>query len=67
MCIRDRDFITEDVVKSFCVLGTPGEHISKLRDLEKAGTTQFNIYLDSGNEEKIIADYGTDIIPAFVR
>jgi|TARA_B110000003_G_C16615740_1_gene521221 probable F420-dependent oxidoreductase len=61
------DFITEDVVKSFCVLGTPEEHISKLRDLEKAGTTQFNIYLDSGNEEKIIADYGTDIIPAFVR
>ncbi|MCK5501705.1 MAG: TIGR03842 family LLM class F420-dependent oxidoreductase, partial [Tritonibacter mobilis] len=59
------DFITEDIVKSFCVLGTPDEHIAKLRDLEAAGTTQFNIYLDSGDEEKIIADYGEKIIPGF--
>ncbi|MEY8800126.1 TIGR03842 family LLM class F420-dependent oxidoreductase [Leisingera sp. XS_AS12] len=59
------DFITEDIVKSFCVLGTPDEHIAKIRDLADAGTTQFNIYLDSGDEEKIIADYGEKIIPAF--
>jgi alkanesulfonate monooxygenase SsuD/methylene tetrahydromethanopterin reductase-like flavin-dependent oxidoreductase (luciferase family) len=49
------DFITEDVVESFCVLGSPEAHIQKLRELETAGATQFNIYLDSGNEEKIIA------------
>lgn len=59
------DFITEDIVKSFCVLGTPDEHIAKIHDLADAGTTQFNIYLDSGDEEKIIADYGEKIIPAF--
>lgn len=59
------DFITEDIVKSFCVLGTPDEHIAKIRDLADAGTTQFNIYLDSGDEEKIIADYGEKVIPAF--
>jgi probable F420-dependent oxidoreductase len=59
------DFITEDIVKSFCVLGTPEEHITKIRELEAAGTTQFNIYLDSGDEEKIIADYAETVIPAF--
>jgi probable F420-dependent oxidoreductase len=59
------DFITEDIIKSFCVLGTPEEHITKIRELEEAGTTQFNIYLDSGDEEKIIADYGDTVIPAF--
>jgi alkanesulfonate monooxygenase SsuD/methylene tetrahydromethanopterin reductase-like flavin-dependent oxidoreductase (luciferase family) len=59
------DFITEDIVKSFAVLGDPDVHIAKLRDLEAAGVTQFNIYLDSGHEEKIIADYGEQIIPAF--
>jgi hypothetical protein len=32
--------------------------------LQTAGITQFNIYLDNGNEEKIIADYGNTIIPA---
>lgn len=59
------DFITPDVVESFCVLGTPDEHISKLKELEKAGVTQFNIYLDSGQEEEIIANYGREVIPAF--
>ena len=58
------DFITPEVVKSFCVLGSPQDHIEKLQALEAAGTTQFNIYLDSGAEEKIIADYGETIIPA---
>lgn len=59
------DFITPDVVESFCVLGTPDEHIAKLKELEKAGVTQFNIYLDSGQEEEIIANYGREVIPAF--
>ncbi len=59
------DFITDDVIDSFCVLGEADEHISKLNELKDAGVTQFNIYLDSGNEEKIIADYGEKIIPAF--
>jgi probable F420-dependent oxidoreductase len=59
------EFITEDIIKSFCVLGTPDQHIEKLKELEKAGTTQFNIYLDSGDEEKTIADYGEIVIPAF--
>ena len=60
------DFITPDIVKSFCVLGSPAEHIAKLKELEAAGTTQFNIYLDNGNEEEIIAKYAESIIPGFV-
>jgi probable F420-dependent oxidoreductase len=59
------DFITDDIVKSFAVLGDPEHHIAKLRELKAAGITQFNIYLDSGHEEKIIADYAERIIPAF--
>jgi len=59
------DFITEDVIKSFCVLGDPDAHMDKLKELESAGVTQFNIYLDNGDEEKIIADYGKYIIPNF--
>ena len=59
------DFITDDVVESFCVLGEPEDHIKKLHELEAAGVTQFNIYLDSGDEEEIIANYGRHVIPAF--
>lgn len=58
------DFITPEVVDSFCVLGSPDRHIAKLRALEAAGVTQFNIYLDNGDEENIIATYGTRVIPA---
>lgn len=59
------DFITDDVVESFCVLGEPEDHIAKIRTLEAAGVTQFNIYLDSGEEEEIISRYGREVIPAF--
>ena len=59
------DFITDDIVTSFCVLGSVADHIAKIKDLETAGITQFNIYLDSGDEEKIIANYGRHIIPEF--
>ena len=59
------EFITDDIIKSFCVLGTPEQHIEKLKELERVGTTQFNIYLDSGDEEKTIADYAEIVIPAF--
>ncbi len=58
------DFITDDIIDAFAVLGTPDDHIAKLKTLEKAGVTQFNIYLDNGDEENIIAEYGKTIIPA---
>lgn len=61
------DFISEDIVKSFCVLGEVEDHIAKIKNLEEAGTTQFNIYLDNGDEENIIAQYGNHIIPEFKK
>ncbi len=61
------DFITDDIVESFCVLGPVEQQIKKIEDLKEAGVTQFNVYLDSGDEEKIIADYVNDIIPHFKK
>jgi len=58
------DFITDDIVAGFSVLGSPEDHIAKLRELEAAGVTQFNIYLDNGREETIIANYAERVIPA---
>ncbi len=58
------DFITPEIVESFCVLGSPEDHITKLKALEAAGATQFNIYLDNGDEENIIARYAEEVIPA---
>ena len=59
------DFITDEIIDSFSVLGEPDAHIAKIKELEAVGNTQFNIYLDSGEEENIIAHYADKIIPAF--
>jgi alkanesulfonate monooxygenase SsuD/methylene tetrahydromethanopterin reductase-like flavin-dependent oxidoreductase (luciferase family) len=58
------DFITDDIIDGFAVLGSVDDHIAKLQELESVGVTQFNIYLDNGDEENIIARYGDTIIPA---
>lgn len=57
------DFITPEIVESFCVLGAVEQHIEKLKTLKHVGVTQFNIYIDNGDEERIIAEYGDYIIP----
>ncbi len=58
------DFITDDIIDAFAVLGTADDHVAKLKTLETAGITQFNIYLDNGDEENIIEEYGRTVIPA---
>ncbi|MBD1558578.1 TIGR03842 family LLM class F420-dependent oxidoreductase [Vibrio sp. S9_S30] len=61
------EFITPEVVESFCVLGDIEDHIEKMKELEASGTTQFNIYLDNGDEESIVEQYGKHIIPKFSK
>jgi probable F420-dependent oxidoreductase len=58
-------FITEDIIDSFGLLGPAEAHVAKLKDLEAAGVTQFNIYLMCGEEERQIAEYAEHIIPHF--
>jgi probable F420-dependent oxidoreductase len=58
-------FITDEVIDSFAILGTPEQHVEKLKQLEAAGVTQFNIYLMCGEEERIVAEYAEHIIPHF--
>ena len=60
------EFVTDDVVDRFCILGPPADHVLKLQELRSAGVTQFNIYLMCGEEEKTLDIYGRDIIPALL-
>jgi hypothetical protein len=54
-------------VESFGVLGSVEQHVAKLRQLEAAGVTQFNIYLENGDEEALIANYAEQIIPQLAK
>jgi len=57
-------FVTDDIVDRFCILGDAEQHVAKLRELERAGVDQFNLYLMNGNEEEQLEHYGRVVIPA---
>ncbi len=58
------DFVTDEVVDRFAIVGPAEEHVRRLRELESIGVTQFNIYLMSGDEEATLDIYGRDVVPS---
>jgi probable F420-dependent oxidoreductase len=61
------DFVTDEVVDRFCLIGPIEEHRKKLDRLRKVGVTQFNIYLMSGDEEKTLDIYHHKILPHYAK
>jgi probable F420-dependent oxidoreductase len=57
------EFVTDEVVDRFCVIGPVEDHLAKLAELADAGVDQFNIYLMNGDEEDTLETYRRDIIP----
>jgi probable F420-dependent oxidoreductase len=60
------EFVPDDVVDSFCVIGTVDQCREKLRALAKVGVDQFNIYSMVDDPEGVIRSFGETLIPAFV-
>jgi probable F420-dependent oxidoreductase len=61
------EFVSDEVIERFCLIGPANAHKKKLRALEAAGVTQFNIYLMCGNEEQTLVDYRRDVLPEFLK
>ena len=59
------EFVTDEVVDRFCVLGPPERCLEKLRELEALGVHQFNIYSMVDDPAGVIRTFGRDLIPAF--
>ncbi len=57
-------FVDDDVVDRFCIIGPVEEHKRRLQELAALGVNQFNIYLMSGDEEATLDVYGREILPA---
>ena len=62
---NNAEFVSDEVVDRFCIVGGVADHTRKLQELRSIGVTQFNIYLMCGDEEKTLEVYGRDIIPGF--
>jgi alkanesulfonate monooxygenase SsuD/methylene tetrahydromethanopterin reductase-like flavin-dependent oxidoreductase (luciferase family) len=59
------EFVTDEIVDRFCVLGNAEAATAKLRELESVGVDQFNIYLMTHGQEETLQAYGSEIIPQF--
>jgi probable F420-dependent oxidoreductase len=58
------DFVPDDVIDRFCILGPPEHHIERLEELKALGVHQFSIYLQHDGKEQTLEAYGETIIPA---
>jgi len=60
------DFVPDEIVDRFCVLGSPEQHAEKLTVLEELGVDQFNIYLMHDAIDETLQAYG-GLISGFRR
>jgi len=58
------DFVTDDVVDRFCVLGPVESHIDRMEELRALGVDQFAIYLMHDSEDATLQAYTEQVIPA---
>ncbi|MBA3943819.1 MAG: TIGR03842 family LLM class F420-dependent oxidoreductase [Herpetosiphonaceae bacterium] len=58
------EFVDDEVVDRFCIVGPVTEHKRRLQELAELGVNQFNIYLMSGDEEATLEVYGREILPS---
>lgn len=58
------DFVPDDIVDRFCLIGPTEQHIAKLKELKAIGCDQFAIYLQHDNKEETLRVYGESIIPS---
>jgi probable F420-dependent oxidoreductase len=61
------DFVPDEIVERFCLLGSPREHVEKLQALRELGVDQFAGYLQHDNKEDTLRSYGERIIPAMLE
>ncbi len=58
------DFVPDEVIDRFCLLGGEDAHIQRLRELRDLGVNQFAIYLMHDQKDETLNAYGQRIIPA---
>ena len=63
---KHADFVPDEVIDRFCVLGPAEQHLTRLRELREIGVDQFAVYLQHDDKPGTLAAYGTDIIPKLV-
>jgi probable F420-dependent oxidoreductase len=59
------DFVADDVIDRFCILGPPERHIERLEELRELGADHFAIYLQHDAKDETLEAYSEHILPHF--
>ncbi len=59
------DFVSDEIIDRFCILGTTDQHLERLHELRALGVDQFAIYLQHDGKDETLAAYGQRVIPRF--
>lgn len=61
------EFVPDEVIDRFCILGPPNVHRRRLEELSALGVDQFAIYLMHDAAEETLEAYRSEVIPALGR
>jgi probable F420-dependent oxidoreductase len=57
------EFVPDEIVDRFCILGDAAEHLRRLDELKELGVDQFSIYLQHDAKDETLLAYGERILP----
>ena len=60
-------FVPDDIVDRFCILGPVQEHVRRLRELSDLGVDQFAVYLQHDAKDETLRAYGEKVIPTIAE
>ncbi len=56
------DFVPDEIVDRFCLLGPSSAHVERLEELTSLGVDQFALYLMHDQREETLKRYGSEVI-----
>ncbi|MHB1597699.1 MAG: TIGR03842 family LLM class F420-dependent oxidoreductase [Acidimicrobiales bacterium] len=62
---RSTDFVPDEVVDRFCLLGPVEAHLERLEELAALGVDQFAVYLMHDAKEETLEAYAERVVPRF--
>lgn len=58
------DFVPDEIVDRFCIVGPPEVHIERINALKELGVDQFSVYLQHDDKDHTLQVYGEKILSA---
>ncbi len=60
-------FVPDEIVDRFCILGPVEEHVRRLEELRSLGVDQFAVYLQHDAKDETLQSYGEKVVPAIAE